>query len=107
MSTHCTFKDAAPSPRASRRMPTYPRQIAMVGIALAMAGCMGAAPSPYGPGATQPEQQVLVPTEEPGEGNFAEPPPGEVPIAVDPEPEPEPEPEPQPAGGISAPYDGT
>jgi len=82
----------------------YPRQLAMVGVALAMAGCMGAAPSPYGPGPVQPEQQVLVPNQPDDPSTFAEPPPEEVPVAVDPPPE-EPDPDVAMPGAAPVPFE--
>jgi hypothetical protein len=73
------LSESPPRPRTGRSAPGYPRQTFMLGAALSLAACMGAAPSPYGP--TTPAVQV---THDAGDPRFAQPPPDDV--ATDPTP---------------------
>ena len=73
-------------PRPRQTMPRYPRALLVAGLALNVAGCMGAAPAPHQPAA--PSSQVAQdPPSDPSSG-YAQPP---ATIAQPPEPiEPDP-----------------
>ena len=73
------LNDSPPRPRTGPNAPRYPRQIFMLGAALSLTACMGAAPSPYGP--TTPAVQVAP---DGSDARFAQPPPDDV--AADPTP---------------------
>lgn len=73
------LNDSPPRPRTRPGAPRYPRQTFVLGAALSLAACMGAAPAPYAP--TTPAVQVAPNASDP---RFAQPPPDDV--ATDPTP---------------------
>jgi hypothetical protein len=76
---------ATARPRSTRLVPRYPRHAIMMGAALSMAACMGAAPAPYQ--AAAPTQTG--PAAPSASGDYAKPPPKDAPPPGDPVEDPE------------------
>lgn len=100
-----SFRVCPPRPRASRGLPAYPRTLLMAGLALNVAGCMGAAPDAYQPAA--PTSDVLVQQPASSSGAYAQPPPDDsVPPPVPDDPDHPDDPDDyQLAGEAPAPFD--
>lgn len=64
-------------PRPRRTAPSYPRTLIAAGLALNVAGCMGAAPDAYQPAAPSSHVVVQDPPSDPSAG-YAQPPPETV-----------------------------
>lgn len=88
-----TLSQLAARPRSTRLAPRYPRHAIMMGAALSMAACMGAAPAPYQPGPAAP----VAPS---ASTDYAQPPAEHVPPPVEAEQDP-PEDEAVPLAGVA------
>ncbi|HNS96646.1 MAG TPA: hypothetical protein PLJ27_01210 [Polyangiaceae bacterium] len=73
MPSSTRLRARSPKPRAHATTPNYPRQSILVGVAMSLTACMGAAPGPYAP--ATPSQTVTVKSED---SRFAQPPPDDV-----------------------------
>lgn len=100
MKVNASNLNSFPRPRAVKRMPSYPRQLAYLGLALSVAAsaCGG------------PKTELVEPIAAGGMAEPYHPEPEPVPIATDPDyaqppPDPEPDENIPPPGGPAIPYE--